>query len=156
MNALLPDGTKSLPEPMLTYHQKGPVTFIWGWFCKKYLGHLLLRLASNLRCFFNKIDDAAFFMTSRLQIGDNSGWNCQPWPSRSQNWMFVHFIIIFSQFPTSSSQNQVELGEWVTGHFMHCDKPVPKPNISKLYNTYVSTSHKGLMISLQYCDLISF
>ena len=53
----------------------------------------------------------------------SSGWNCQPWPSRSQNWMFVYFIIILSrsqQFPTSSSQNQVELGEWATGHFMHC------------------------------------
>ena len=51
-----------------------------------------------------------------------SEWNCQPWPSRSQNWMFVYFIIILScsqQFPTSSSQNQVELGEWATGHFMH-------------------------------------
>ena len=51
-----------------------------------------------------------------------SGWNCQPWPSRSQNWMFVHSIFILShsqQFPTSSSQNQVELGEWATGHFMH-------------------------------------
>ena len=36
--------------------------------------------------------------------------------------MFVYFIIILSrsqQFPTSSSQNQVELGEWATGHFMH-------------------------------------
>ena len=57
-------------------------------------------------------------------ICDLSGWDCQPWPSRSQNWMFVHSIIILShsqQFPTSSSQNQVELGEWVTGHFMHCD-----------------------------------
>ena len=52
-----------------------------------------------------------------------SGWNCQPWPSRSQKWMFVHSIIILSrsqQFPTSSSQNQVELGEWATAHFMHC------------------------------------
>ena len=51
-----------------------------------------------------------------------SGWNCQPWPSRSQNWMFVYFIIILSrsqQFPTSSSQNQVELDEWATGHIMH-------------------------------------
>ena len=51
-----------------------------------------------------------------------SGWNCQPWPSRSQNWMFVYFIIKLSrsqQFPTGSSQNQVELGEWATGHFMH-------------------------------------
>ena len=53
----------------------------------------------------------------------DSEWNCQSWPSRSQNWMFVYFIIILSrsqQFPTSSSQNQVELGEWATGHFMHC------------------------------------
>ena len=36
--------------------------------------------------------------------------------------MLVHFIIILSrsqQFPTSSSQNQVELGEWATGYFMH-------------------------------------
>ena len=35
---------------------------------------------------------------------------------------FVHSIIILSrsqQFPTSSSQNQVELVEWATGHFMH-------------------------------------
>ena len=27
-NNLLPDGTKPLPEPMLTYYQQGPVTFI--------------------------------------------------------------------------------------------------------------------------------
>ena len=37
-NGLLPDGTKPLPEPMLTY-QYGPVTFIWGQFHKRYLGH---------------------------------------------------------------------------------------------------------------------
>ena len=29
-NGLLPDDTKPLPEPMLTYHKYGPVTFIWG------------------------------------------------------------------------------------------------------------------------------
>ena len=29
-NGLLPDGTKPLLEPMLTYHQYGPETFIWG------------------------------------------------------------------------------------------------------------------------------
>ena len=34
---LLPDGTKSkpLPEPMLTYHNQGSVTFVWGWFHKE-------------------------------------------------------------------------------------------------------------------------
>ena len=26
-NGLLPDGTKPLPEPMLTYHQKGSMAF---------------------------------------------------------------------------------------------------------------------------------
>ena len=34
-NGLLPDGTKPLPEPMLTYHQLGPVAFIWGYYHKK-------------------------------------------------------------------------------------------------------------------------
>ena len=29
-NGLLPDGTKQLPEPMLTYHQLGPVPLLWG------------------------------------------------------------------------------------------------------------------------------
>ena len=36
-NGLVPDGTKPLPEPMLTYHQWGPVTFTWGyhhWICE--------------------------------------------------------------------------------------------------------------------------
>ena len=61
---------------------------------------------------------------AQIHVPNCSGWNCQPWPSRSQNWMFVYFIIILShsqQFPTSSSHNQVELGEWATGHFMHCN-----------------------------------
>ena len=28
-NGLLPDGTKPLPEPMLTDHQQSPVIFMW-------------------------------------------------------------------------------------------------------------------------------
>ena len=32
---LLPDGTKPLPEPMLTYHQQGSMPFIWGHYHKK-------------------------------------------------------------------------------------------------------------------------
>ena len=31
-NGLLPDGTKPLPEPMLTYHQWGSVAFTWEQF----------------------------------------------------------------------------------------------------------------------------
>ena len=31
-NYLLPDGTKQLHEPILTFHQYSPMTFIWGQF----------------------------------------------------------------------------------------------------------------------------
>ena len=37
--ALLPDGTKPLPEPMLTYHQRGSVAYFWEQFrrnCSRY------------------------------------------------------------------------------------------------------------------------
>ena len=47
-NGLLPDDTKPLPEPMLTYHYYGPVTFIWGHFCKRYLSHQSLKLPWKL------------------------------------------------------------------------------------------------------------
>ena len=43
-NGLLPDGTKPLPEPKLTYHQLGPVTITHGKFNKIYLSHHLLNL----------------------------------------------------------------------------------------------------------------
>ena len=32
-NDLVPSGTKPLPQPMLTYHQRSPVLFIWGQLC---------------------------------------------------------------------------------------------------------------------------
>ena len=38
-NGLLPDGTKPLPEPMLTDHQWSPVTSILGRFHKRHLNH---------------------------------------------------------------------------------------------------------------------
>ena len=34
-NGLMPDGTKPLPKPLLTYHQQGPVAFISEQFHKK-------------------------------------------------------------------------------------------------------------------------
>ena len=39
------------------------------------------------------------------------------------NWLLWHFFVISSSsqpFPSSSTQNQVELSEWATGCFMHC------------------------------------
>ena len=42
-NGLLPDSTKSLPEPMLTNHQWSPVTFISRQFHKRCLSHHSLK-----------------------------------------------------------------------------------------------------------------
>ena len=42
-NGLLLDGTKPLPEPMLTDHQWSPVTFILGQFHKRCLSHQSLK-----------------------------------------------------------------------------------------------------------------
>ena len=81
----------------------------------------------------------------------NSGWNCQPWPSRSQNWMFVHSIIILSrsqQFPTSSSQSQVELGEWETGHFMHCIKLCASFKIHQWFQTGVTVWKPSVQVKI--------
>ena len=36
------DGTKPLPEPILTNHQCGPVTIIWGQYHKRFFSHQLL------------------------------------------------------------------------------------------------------------------
>ena len=55
---------------------------------------------------------------------NDSAWNGRPWPGRSQNWMLMYFIINLSgsqQFSGSSIQNQVELSEWATSRFMHCN-----------------------------------
>ena len=47
-NGLLPDGTKPLPEPMLTDHQWSPMTFILGQFHKKCLNHKSLKSVTYL------------------------------------------------------------------------------------------------------------
>ena len=52
-NGLLPDGTKPLPEPMLTDHQWSPVTFILGQFHKRCLNHQSLKSVWKLRLKFH-------------------------------------------------------------------------------------------------------
>ena len=47
-NGLLPEGTKPLPEPMLIYHQWGPLAFIWVQFYKRYFSHQSLKLVGKL------------------------------------------------------------------------------------------------------------
>ena len=46
-NTLLPDGTKPLPEPMLTNHKWGPVEFTGGQFHRKYSRYLSLIRVEN-------------------------------------------------------------------------------------------------------------
>ena len=46
-NGLLPVGTKPLPEPMLTYHHKGILTFIRGQFHNRDLTFKSLKLVWN-------------------------------------------------------------------------------------------------------------
>ena len=46
-NGLMPDGTKPLPEPVLTYHKYGPVAITQELFYNKYLSHQLLKWAWN-------------------------------------------------------------------------------------------------------------
>ena len=47
-NGLLPDGTKPLPEPVLTYHHLGTVMFIWGQIRLRYHSYQSLKLAWKL------------------------------------------------------------------------------------------------------------
>ena len=53
-NGLLPDGTKPLPEPILTDHQWSPVTFILGQFQKRCLNHQSLKSISKLHTHVSK------------------------------------------------------------------------------------------------------
>ena len=47
-NGLLPDGTKPLPEPMLTYQQRCSVTFKWEEFHMKVLSIWFLKYVRKL------------------------------------------------------------------------------------------------------------
>ena len=46
-NGLLREGTKPLPEPILTY-QKGPAAFLWGQFDIGYISQQSLKLTGKL------------------------------------------------------------------------------------------------------------
>ena len=47
-STLVPDGTKPLPEPMLTYHQQGPVAFIWEQFHKETFQPLITKIGLKI------------------------------------------------------------------------------------------------------------
>ena len=41
---IYPGGSKPSPEPILTHHQWGPMTIVWGQFYKRYLSDKFLKL----------------------------------------------------------------------------------------------------------------
>ena len=47
-NGLLPDGTKPLPEPMLTYHQWGSVAYTWGCISQELFKISIHKTGSNI------------------------------------------------------------------------------------------------------------
>ena len=51
-DGLVPDATKILPEPMLTYHQQSPLAFIWGHYHKKFWRYIPLSKARLKIIFF--------------------------------------------------------------------------------------------------------
>ena len=55
-NSLFPDGTKPLPEPLLTFHQWSIVTFTWGQFHRKLSRYLsLFNNVMILRIYYIKL-----------------------------------------------------------------------------------------------------
>ena len=60
-NGLLPDGTKPLPEPMLTYHQYGPVSF--------FLSEDLIKRSSEGTNQWSKLENWIFKVASKSPRG---------------------------------------------------------------------------------------
>ena len=85
-NGLLPDGTKPLPEPILTDHQQSPVTFILGQFNKRHLNHQSLKSVWKLCLeFHSNFPGANELNLFCVVIACNVGWyvftgnyKCQP------------------------------------------------------------------------------
>ena len=72
---LWPDGTKQLPEPMLTDHQWSPVTFILGQFRKGCLNRQWLKAVWNLHIQnFIQIQEANDLKQRRWRTFSNRFW----------------------------------------------------------------------------------
>ena len=67
---LLPDGTKPLPEPMLSDHQWSPVTFILGQFHKRCPNHQSLKSVWKLHAqnFIQNSQDCDTFIANALEV----------------------------------------------------------------------------------------
>ena len=103
-NGLLPDGTKPLPEPMLTDHQWSPVTFILGLFHNRCLNHqfhsnfpgtnefkcgvccsLLNTVLYSISCCTEPYYKATYFYLSFVHY---YGDICNIWNGSLCNWVF--------------------------------------------------------------------
>ena len=78
-NGLVPDSTKPLPGPMLTYHQWGLVAFTWGQFhekCSRYLSLAIIDLRLQLHLLeANKLRHLCNKQVSEASTGDYTTQN---------------------------------------------------------------------------------
>ena len=98
-NGLVPDGTKPLPEPMLTYHQSDPMTITWRQCHRSYPKQQSLKLAWTwlIKNFF-EIHQG----TMSQDINKNNasmifiiiGWN--HWSLRKFGWNFRWAIFMLT------------------------------------------------------------
>ena len=142
-NGLLPDGTKPLPEPLLTDHQWSPETFILGQFHKGYLSHQSLTPNWKLHLKFHW----------NLPGANESIW---PWQNKAQpncvHTAHIHFLL------TWCSTNPATLHLWMpsnnntrasVGH-VHC--------VIYIYISINGLAHKTvvtpLLMQWSYCSLV--
>ena len=87
-DGFLPDGTKPLPEPMSTYHQLGPVAFIWGHY-QKIWRYLTLKRDRKLH-FWDLHFPRANELTGELPsvLGEYFGEMTESWRHLSTVYMY--------------------------------------------------------------------
>ena len=81
-NGLLPDGTKPLPEPLLTDHQWSPVAFILGQFHKRCLNCQWQKIRLKITClkFYSNFPGANVLKHGEVITSHGILWNIITYP----------------------------------------------------------------------------
>ena len=137
-NGLVSLGTKSLPEPVVTYHQQCPVTSTKGQFHKGYISHHSLKWASNhLTSMSFKHYDDVIMGTMASQITSVTGVYSTIYSGaaqgKHQSSASLAFVWGIHRWPVNSPHKRsvtpkmfpfddvimISLGQWVNNH--RCD-----------------------------------
>ena len=102
----MPDGTKPLPEPMLTYHQWSFVAFTWRWFHKK-CSWMNLICNMCLKITLDKFDLSVWIWRSIINDKSHCGyWGpgaLAPGHEWLQCWLCTRGSCVFHRFKSDSS-----------------------------------------------------